>query len=139
MVSPKTLTSPVGETGQSVPLTDQTLPPDPATAYRAVTALMRWMHPGVRYIRIVGEVPAAGGVQTVRLPVPDEVAPADLAAAVLKVLAKLKPGEWMKGRNVAWEIDEDLDHKGGSFKRAVAELIDGEKIESGRLGYRLIS
>lgn len=114
-------------------------PPDPAEVYRLTTALMRWMHPGVRNLRIVGEVPAAGGVQTVRLPVPDEAVPADLAAGILKVLAKLRPGEWMKGRNVAWEIDEDLDHKGGSFKRAVAELIEDDKIESGRLGYRLIS
>ena len=79
-----------------------------------------------------------GGEMSADLPTPPDSANADsLRAEILSVLGKLKPGEWMKGRNVAWEIDENLDHNSGSFRRAIQRLRDTDRIESGPDGYRL--
>lgn len=116
-------------------------PPDPHAVYRQVTALLRWMHPGVRNIRIVGDVPDAdGGGQTVRVPVPADRPPDDLKGAILFHLGKLKPGEYLPGKVLAMLIDEDLDHKSGAFTRSIRDLRDCDppKIESHQThGYRL--
>lgn len=135
MVKPST--SPAGETGQSISVGDQT--PTLAEVQRVVGGYMRSMYPAVHNIRVLGDVTDADGhTSAVRLPIPVAAPPADLKSAILHTLGKLRAGEWMKGRNVAWDIDEDIDHKGGSFKRAVSELIEDDKIESDRtLGYRL--
>ena len=112
--------------------------PDVANVHRAVVEWVRSIYPTARNLRLVCDVPGEDGMVSARLPIISPTCPADLKAAIVAVLSKLRPGEWMKGRNVAWEIDEDLDNKGGSFKRAAADLVEDGVIESSKAnGYRL--
>ena len=111
---------------------------DTAELHRAIVGWVRSIYPNARNMRLVCDVPGEDGMVTARLPITSAGSPADLKSAIVAVLSKLRPGEWMKGRNVAWEIDEDLDNKGGSFKRAVSDLLDADLIESSKAsGYRL--
>ena len=112
--------------------------PDAHDLHRAIVGWVRSIYPNARNMRLVCDVPGEDGMVSARLPITSPGSPTDLKAAIVAVLAKLRPGEWMKGRNVAWEIDEDLDNKGGSFKRAVSDLLDADMIESSKAsGYRL--
>ena len=111
---------------------------DVADLHRAVVAWVRTIYPNARNLRLICDVPGEDGLVSARLPIASQTHPADLKGSIVAVLSKLRPGEWMKGRNVAWEIDEDLDNKSGSFKRAVAELVGSNMIESDKTyGYRL--
>lgn len=60
-----------------------------------------------------------------------------LARKMLDVLSRYKQGEWVKGATIAIEIDDDLDHKSGTFRRGIAE-ISNWAIEAGPNGYRLL-
>lgn len=108
---------------------------------RLIADMVRADEPTARNIRIVYEVPAGdGSVMTGRIPIPIDPAADDHKTAILTVLAKLKPGEWLGGKALAMQIDEELDHKGGAFTRAIAALktTDPPKIESHKVhGYRL--
>ena len=113
--------------------------PTLADMNRVVAAVMQAMYPTIRNVRVVGDIAGPDGAVTLcRLPVPIDGPTSDLKDSILRTLSKMKPGEWMKGRNVAWDIDENLDHKSGSFTRAMRELKDEGKIESHKAnGYRL--
>lgn len=115
-------------------------PPDPAAVCRLVAAWVQSMYPTARNLRIVGEVPdPSGSSATFRLPVPTdgEIDPDELDAAIVAVLAGLKPGVRMSGAVLAMSIDEDLDHTGGTFRRSIRRLKAAGKIDSDRAGYFL--
>ena len=114
--------------------------PDPAEVCRLVTLWVRSMYPTARNLRIVGDVPDSSGSSTpIRLPVPTDTEPNpdELDAAILAVLSGLKPGHRLSGAALAMQIDEDLDHNAGTFKRAVRRLKAAGKIDSDRAGYWL--
>jgi hypothetical protein len=125
---------------------DATTPPGkpaqpPAVAVlRAVADLIRDHYPQAVNVRIVYDVPDGAGppVRGV-IPVPVcQPAGDDLEADILAVLGRLAPGQWLKRRSLACEIDEYLDPTSGHFNRVLAKLRDAGRIESdSRQGYRL--
>jgi hypothetical protein len=117
-------------------------PPDPAAVYRLVAEWVQSIYPTARNLRIVGDVPdESGSSTTFRFPVPTrvELDPDVLDAAIVGVLSGLKAGHRLSGAALAIQIDEDLDHTGGTFKRAVRRLRAAGRIDSDRAGYWLIS
>jgi len=134
----------------------------PAVPFRAVAEWLWMLYPDAKNVRIVGDVPdGLGGMLPVSLPIPSRVAECQiydeqptaeesdaagkLAEEILAVLGTLKPGQWMSGAAVAAECDTMLDHKGGTFKRAISSLKGfgpndpNAKIESHpKRGYRLL-
>lgn len=71
---------------------------------------------------------------TIAVPLP--TTPDDLDARIMATLNKLRPGEWMRGKTLAAELDTSPD--AGHFRRALAALV-GTKLESNtNLGYRII-
>jgi hypothetical protein len=123
------------DTGQTIAAGDPS-PPDPATVYRMVGELVRRLAPTARNLRIVYDVPGAGGVSTGRIPITAISDASDLDGLVVGVLAA--HSGWMKGRAVAAQLD--LDPDGGHFRSTMARLAATGLIESNKaLGYRLPS
>lgn len=108
--------------------------------------VFRWLHdrvhavsPGSINLRVVFDVPMGGGrFVSGSLPIPATSQLSELADQLYAAIMKtVQPGEWLNGAAWAAMVDENLDHKGGSFKRAVNELKDAELIESSnQQGYR---
>ncbi len=60
----------------------------------------------------------------------------DLQSAIVAALQKLRPGEWIRGKSLASEVDSD--HTSGHFYRTIAQLRESGRLESNKnLGYRL--
>lgn len=100
--------------------------PDAATVARLVADLVRLVAPSATNIRIQYDVPQGkGGLLPGVIPLP-VIRPrlTELAADIMAVLDKLRPGEWMNGAALAAEIDPGSppDHNNGTWRRAVEEL-----------------
>jgi hypothetical protein len=115
------------------PARPETEAPAP-TPFEAVGRLVQSVDPHAVRCRIVWETEDG---EEGSIPVPLRGAATDeMQAAVLDVLGRLKPGEWMGGKALAGECDTTRD--AGNFRRAVAALRDANRIEANRnRGYRM--
>lgn len=108
--------------------------PDADRVYRLVGDLVRFFCPAARDVCITYRVP--GQAEPGRIPVPTAATAEDVRDEVVNLLARLRPGEYMKGRAVAAELD--MEYEGGHFRAMMAKLAKDEVIESHtQKGYRL--
>lgn len=113
---------------------------DHLATFAALAQWVRTIYPNARRLRLHFDVPTGDGGDwmTAELPIPDTPSPGELEGRILATLANLKPGAWMKGASLAFEVDEDRGS--GTFQRACRKLRDAEQIESHpQNGYRLAS
>lgn len=106
--------------------------PTEAAVNEAIVRRALIAYSGARSIRIVATGPDGEAV----LPVPMAPASDDVESMAVAVLKKLRPGEWMKGKTLAVELD--VDRANGHFNRVLAALVKRGEVESSQLhGYRL--
>lgn len=90
------------------------------------------VYPNAQTVSIVAKGPDGEAV----IPIPMARDTEDLAAIVVEVLGKLKPGEWMRAKSIAAETDRDP--QSGHFLRTLSRLAKDGIVESNRnFGYRL--
>ena len=136
----KTATTPEPREGDAAGVPQSPPPLTADVVYRWLHERVRVMSPGGVNLRLVYDVPMGGGrFVPGTIPIPALAQLSELADQLYAVLVKMvQPGEWVNGAAWAALADENLDHKSGSFKRAVNELKDAELIESSnQQGYRV--
>ncbi len=108
--------------------------PDLTACYDAIVKRVLSVYPQAQSIRIV----ATGPDGKAGFPVPMGPACDDVESLVLAALGRLRPGDWMRGKVLAAELDTDRTN--GNFNRVVSDLVKRGVIESNRLhGYRMAS
>jgi hypothetical protein len=122
-------------TGQTVPADQSSI--DPVQVYRVVAELALMLHPQATGCKIVIVCPNVTDPTTLNVPLTVHDGD-DLESRIEAFFRdKIRPGEWVKGRSVAIELDVDPD--GGHFRSTMARMArPGGRLQSHKTqGYRL--